>query len=459
MKDKGRYGSFIRWIFTAIDFGVLNVAYFAVCLFTPVAEHFFSRPVWLMMNISYLAVSYFYHDIHSRRVVYADRVFLQAFKAVALNIVIFLTLLLFLGFNKASWRTFVKFYVLFSVGLSSWWFVSRKIVKRYRMLGYNYKRVIIIGGGTVGIKLLNELEADLGYGYRYIGLFDNNRKSKSVKNYKGDLSKVEQFVQDNLVDEMYCCIPDTDNDDVARLIKIADNNAVDFYYVPQFGRHITRQFEFYPIGNVPVLGIRPYPLSNPFNALLKRSFDLLVSSVALVLSPLVLIPVAIGIKLSSPGPIFFKQERTGLRGETFFCYKFRTMRVNNDSDTQQATKNDPRKTRFGNFLRKSSIDELPQFFNVWKGEMSIVGPRPHMIKHTEIYSALIDKYMLRHTISPGITGWAQVNGYRGQTDELWKMEKRVEYDVWYAENWNFMLDMKIIILTIFNALRGEQNAF
>lgn len=459
MKDKGRYGSFIRWIFTAIDFGVLNVAYFAVCLFTPVAEHFFSRPVWLMMNISYLAVSYFYHDIHSRRVVYADRVFLQAFKAVALNIVIFLTLLLFLGFNKASWRIFVKFYVLFSVGLSSWWFVSRKIVKRYRMLGYNYKRVIIIGGGTVGIKLLNELEADLGYGYRYIGLFDNNRKSKSVKNYKGDLSKVEQFVQDNLVDEMYCCIPDTDNDDVARLIKIADNNAVDFYYVPQFGRHITRQFELYPIGNVPVLGIRPYPLSNPFNALLKRSFDLLVSSVALVLSPLVLIPVAIGIKLSSPGPIFFKQERTGLRGETFFCYKFRTMRVNNDSDIQQATKNDPRKTRFGNFLRKSSIDELPQFFNVWKGEMSIVGPRPHMIKHTEIYSALIDKYMLRHTISPGITGWAQVNGYRGQTDELWKMEKRVEYDVWYAENWNFMLDMKIIILTIFNALRGEQNAF
>ena len=141
------------------------------------------------------------------------------------------------------------------------------------------------------------------------------------------------------------------------------------------------------------------------------------------------------------------------------CYKFRTMRVNRESDTMQATRNDPRKNKFGNFLRKSNIDELPQFFNVWKGEMSIVGPRPHMIKHTEAYSALIDKYMLRHTIKPGITGWAQVNGYRGQTDELWKMEKRVEYDVWYAENWNFMLDMKIIFLTVVNMFKGEQNAF
>lgn len=169
--------------------------------------------------------------------------------------------------------------------------------------------------------------------------------------------------------------------------------------------------------------------------------------------------MSIVIKLTSPGPVFFKQERTGLRGEPFMCYKFRTMRVNRESDTMQATRNDPRKTKFGNFLRKSNIDELPQFFNVWKGEMSIVGPRPHMIKHTEAYSALIDKYMLRHTIKPGITGWAQVNGYRGQTDELWKMEKRVEYDVWYAENWNFMLDMKIIFLTVVNMFKGEQNAF
>lgn len=163
--------------------------------------------------------------------------------------------------------------------------------------------------------------------------------------------------------------------------------------------------------------------------------------------------------MSSPGPVFFKQRRTGYRGKEFVCYKFRTMKVNNDSDNKQASKNDPRKTKIGNILRKTNIDELPQFYNVLKGEMSIVGPRPHMVKQTEDYSALIDKYMLRHIIKPGITGWAQVNGFRGETKELWQMQKRVEYDVWYAENWNFMLDIKIIIKTIINAIRGDKNAF
>ncbi len=457
--SRGKYGQYIRWIFTGVDFIILNLAYLAVCTLTPVAENFFSKPVWLMMNISLVAVSYFFSSIHYRRVVYADQVVLQVIKAVAMHAVIFMALLMFLGFDKASWRTYLKFYIVFFIGLSSWWLISRKVLKRYRSFGKNYKRIIIIGGGSVGIRLMDELESDAGYGYQIIGLFENRKKARNVRYYKGTLDQVEKFIQDNLVDEMYCCIPDDDNDEVAHLIKIADNNAVDFYYVPQFGHHITRRFELYPIGNVPVLSIRPYPLSNPFNALLKRSFDIVVSTIVLILSPIVLIPVAIGIKLTSPGPIFFKQERTGLRGEPFMCYKFRTMRVNDQSDTKQATRDDPRKTRFGNFLRKTSIDELPQFFNVWKGDMSIVGPRPHMIKHTEAYSVLIDKYMLRHTIKPGITGWAQVNGYRGQTDELWKMEKRVEYDVWYAENWNFMLDMKIIFLTIVNAFKGDKNAF
>ena len=200
-------------------------------------------------------------------------------------------------------------------------------------------------------------------------------------------------------------------------------------------------------------------MKNPINRLVKRSFDLLVSTIVLILSPLVIIPVAIGIKLSSKGPIFFVQKRTGYRGQAFNCYKFRTMRPNDDSDTLQATKGDPRVTRFGNFLRRTSIDELPQFYNVWRGEMSIVGPRPHMVAQTEMYSELIDKYMLRHTIKPGITGWAQVRGYRGQTEELWQMEKRVEFDVWYAENWTFFLDLKIIFRTIWNAIIGEDNAY
>ena len=302
---------------------------------------------------------------------------------------------------------------------------------------------------------------DQGYGYHIVGFFDDNPKSRSVSAvYQGSLDDVEQFVKTHQVDEMFCAVPDTeDNQNVARMIRIADNNAVDFYYVPQFGRTVVRQFELSSVGDVPILAAHPYPLKNPINRLIKRAFDLLLSTVMLILSPLVIIPVAIGIKLSSPGPIFFVQKRTGYRGQAFNCYKFRTMRVNDDSDTLQASKGDPRVTWFGNFLRRSSIDELPQFFNVWRGDMSVVGPRPHMVAQTEMYSELIDKYMLRHTIKPGITGWAQVRGYRGQTEELWQMEKRVEFDVWYAENWSFFLDMKIIFRTIWNALKGEDNAY
>ena len=337
--------------------------------------------------------------------------------------------------------------------------LSRKIIKAYRSRGFNYKRIIILGAGEAAQRLLEELRNDAGYGYRIVGIFDDTPQTGELEGYVGPIADVEQFIAQNLVDEMFCAIPDTEQSTVSDMIRLADHHAIDFYYVPQFNRTVTRKFEIYSMGNVPVLAVRPYPLSNAINRFIKRAFDIVVSSIVLILSPIVLIPVAIGIKLSSPGPIFFKQKRTGYRGKDFYCYKFRSMKVNVDADTVQATKDDPRKTRFGDFLRRSSIDELPQFFNVWKGQMSVVGPRPHMVKHTEMYSALIDKYMLRHTIKPGITGWAQVNGYRGQTDELWMMEKRVEYDVWYAENWNFMLDLKIIFLTVFNVFRGEKNAF
>lgn len=207
------------------------------------------------------------------------------------------------------------------------------------------------------------------------------------------------------------------------------------------------------------MSLQDTPLKSRINRFIKRAFDLTVSSVVLVLSPIVYIPVAIAIKMSSPGPVFFKQKRTGLYGKDFYCYKFRTMKVNVDADKVQATKDDPRKTRVGEFLRHTSIDELPQFLNVFKGEMSIVGPRPHMLKHTEEYSQLINTYMVRHAVKPGITGWAQVTGYRGQTEELWQMEGRVERDIWYIEHWSFALDLKIMALTVINAVKGEEQAF
>lgn len=461
MKSKGRYGHFIRWIFLAIDFIVLNVSYVVTCLVTDIRHQpFYDKQVWLMVNLAFLVVVYVLSSLHDKRVVYIDRVLMLLVKYVLLHAVFFLLLLSFVDKDIGSlWRTIVLFYGIFAISLALWWIVSRKLLKWYRSKGFNYKKIVIIGGGTSGAgrRLMSQLEEDQGYGYHIVGFFDDE-KSTDIPNYRGGLNELERFVEENIVDEIYCASPENERKQLQHIINLAERNAIDFYYVPQFSKYISRRFEIETFGTVPVMSIHPHPLQNPVNTAIKRGFDLLVSSLVLLFSPIVFLPIAIGVKLSSPGPVFFRQERTGYRGKSFQCLKFRSMRVNDKSDTLQATKDDPRTTRFGAFIRKTSLDELPQFINVFKGEMSIVGPRPHMVQQTHEYSELIDKYMLRHTIKPGITGWAQVNGYRGPTQELEKMEKRVELDVWYAENWNFMLDIKIMFLTIVNALRGEQNA-
>ena len=201
------------------------------------------------------------------------------------------------------------------------------------------------------------------------------------------------------------------------------------------------------------------PLSLPANRLVKRTFDLVISCISLLcLLPIIPI-IALIIKIQSPGPIFFKQARTGMNGKEFQCYKFRSMHVNKDADLVQATEHDPRKFSFGNFMRKANIDELPQFWNVFIGNMSIVGPRPHMLHHTETYAQLIDKYMVRHFVKPGVTGWAQVTGFRGETKELWQMEGRVKRDIWYIENWSIWLDLRIIWRTAKQLIIHDQKAY
>ncbi len=459
MKGKRQYGQFIRWIFIAIDFVVLNVSYIATCLLTDIQHQpFYGKPVWLMLNLSFLAVVFVLSTLHDKRVVYIDRVLMLLLKYMLLHVVIFLMLLSFVD-EVISWKTIALFYTIFALSLATWWIVSRKLLKWYRSKGFNYKKIVIIGGGTsgAGMRLMQQLKEDEGYGYHIVGFFDDE-PVKDLNAYRGGVNELESFIEKNSIDEIYCAIPENERQELQHIINVAERNAIDFYYVPQFSKYISRRFEIETFGAVPVMSIHPHPLQNPLNKAIKRGFDLLVSSFVLLCSPIVFLPIAIGVKLSSPGPVFFRQERTGYRGKSFQCLKFRSMRVNDKSDTLQATKDDPRKTKFGNFIRKTSLDELPQFINVFKGDMSIVGPRPHMVQQTHEYSELIDKYMLRHTIKPGITGWAQVNGFRGPTDELWKMEKRVELDVWYTENWNFMLDIKIMFLTVFNAIRGEKNA-
>lgn len=451
----------IKSLIVVGDFFCLNIVYALVCLWGGGFETGFAEKIiWLLLNLSYFPVYLFFGNVHELRILHVDRVLIKVSQAVLSHLAAFLLLIFFLQIDNINSLVLLKYYLLLSVLWAAWWVGSRKLLKYFRRKGYNFKRVVIVGAGAMGTKLLDELRSDAGYGYKFLGFFDDNLAlKKSLPNFQGDCSAVEAFAIENNVDEIYCALPMRQEEKITRLLKFAEAHTISFFMVPDVGRYIHRQLEFQLVGNVPVLSLHPEPLQNIFSRLLKRTFDLVFSSVVLICSPVIFLPIAIAVKLSSPGPVFFKQKRTGFKGKEFYCYKFRTMKVNADSDEVQATRNDPRKTRVGEFLRKTSLDELPQFINVFLGDMSVVGPRPHMVKHTLDYSKIIDKYMLRHLIKPGITGWAQVNGYRGETRELWQMERRVEYDVWYIEHWNFWLDIKIIILTVVNAFKGEKNAF
>ena len=418
------------------------------------------REMWVLVNVSAVpALAMGNMGRHEQRAMLLDKVVKTTLLAVVVHALFLLSLTTFLHLDDMRIRDYVFFYALMLVGLLIIRVAGAYALKEYRRRGYNYTRVVIVGSGANGERLAASLMNDSGFGYKILVFFDDIASVfPSVKKDIYPISALRKFVAENDVRQIFYTLSGQ-NDILKEVIRIADDNCVEFYYVPQIPRTLARNFELHSVGHIPVLSIRHNPLKSTVNRIVKRTFDLVVSSMFLCIYPLIYIPVAIGIKAGSPGPVYFKQERTGYLGRSFKCLKFRTMKVNATSDSCQATKNDPRKTRLGEFLRHSSIDELPQFINVWRGDMSIVGPRPHMLMHTEQYAELIDRYMLRHAVKPGITGWAQVNGYRGPTDELWKMERRVEYDVWYIENWSLLLDMKIMVRTVINAFRSDENAF
>jgi len=338
----------------------------------------------------------------------------------------------------------------------------RYLLKRYREYGGNSRTVVLVGSNKNMAELYQEMAGDPTTGFRISGYFcdlPSNDFPESIP-YLGQPKEVVTYLQQHHIEQVYCCLPSARSHEIVPIINYCENHLIRFYSVPNIRNYLHRRMHFEMFGNIPVLTIREEPLTQMENRLLKRAFDLFFSlSFLCTVFPFVYIIIGTTIKLSSSGPIFFKQKRSGENGKEFWCYKFRSMRVNIDSDKLQATANDPRKTKIGDFIRKTSIDELPQFINVLLGQMSVVGPRPHMLKHTEEYSRLIDKYMVRHLVKPGITGWAQVTGYRGETKELWQMEGRVQRDVWYLEHWTFLLDLYIIYKTIRNAIQGEKEAY
>lgn len=460
-----RHGYLIRWLIGVGDMFVLNFVFLFVCnLLGYTYTHAIAnnhREVLLLLNFCYFFSLYFVPVQLHLSVVFIDKIVQRAFSLVTVLVLLFATCLIFLNVGDLMATFLVVYYVVALVSFALWRVFVRLSLKLYRRKGYNFKRVVIVGAGKNGMELYQVMKDDLSYGFNICGFFDDNIALKdALPNYLGSTKEVEDYVLKHEIDEIYCTLPGTNDGKIVRLLNFAEKHMIRFYIVPEFYRNVKKSMVMEMMESIPLLTIRREPLQSMYNRCLKRAFDLLFSSVVLLtIYPILYVILGVLIKLSSPGPILFRQKRTGLYGRDFECYKFRTMRVNAEADTMQAVKDDPRKTRIGNFLRKSNLDEFPQFVNVFLGDMSVVGPRPHMLKHTEQYSALIDKYMVRHLVKPGVTGWAQVTGYRGETKTLEQMEGRVKRDVWYIENWTFFLDLKIIIVTVLNMFKGEKNAY
>ncbi|MGV3636667.1 MAG: exopolysaccharide biosynthesis polyprenyl glycosylphosphotransferase [Flavobacteriales bacterium] len=325
------------------------------------------------------------------------------------------------------------------------------------------KDLVIVGDGPAAEEIFRYCEDQTVRGYRFRGIF-NDEPIDGVLGQRrvGDVEAVKAFAIQNRIDILYCALPGTRRADITDLMEFCERNTIRFRVIPSAESFIpvvkTSELEFH--GEVPVSKIRREPLDSAFARGTKRAFDIVFSFCVIVFIFSWLFPLlALMVKLSSKGPVFFKQVRLGKDNQEFVCWKFRSMRMNKEADSKQATKNDPRVTKVGAFLRKSNLDEMPQFFNVFMGQMSVVGPRPHPLRLNDQYRDIIDKYMVRHFVRPGITGWAQVNGFRGETRTPELMERRVELDVWYLENWSFLLDLKIVVKTVTNMLGKEENAY
>nr|WP_305120571.1 undecaprenyl-phosphate glucose phosphotransferase [Pedobacter sp. SYSU D00382] len=324
-----------------------------------------------------------------------------------------------------------------------------------------YAKVVIVGAGPVGVELEKVMEIRKNLGLKVVGFFDDkpNLQAANVR-ILGRVCDCISYAKENGIKEIYCALPDRAQKKIKELMLAADREMIRFRLVPDVKDHFHKNVNVRMLGHFPVISPRQEPLELVQNKIAKRAFDIVFSSIVILSILSWAIPLlALLIRLDSRGPIFFKQLRSGKGNLPFYCLKFRSMRVNDDSDSRQAIKGDHRITRLGSFLRRTSLDELPQFFNVFVGHMSVVGPRPHMLQHTDAYSEMIDRFMVRHFIMPGITGWAQVTGFRGETSEEGSMEGRVSADIWYLENWSMFLDLKIAFLTLWQVFAGHKNAY
>ena len=463
-----RFSRYFKIGFLVWDLVLLNIA-LAISFLLRYGDFVYAntrivRTVSLLMNLFWIMLLLYkdtYRIIRTERI---ENILLRTINLVFIHFAFIAIFISVLKYDEISDLRLVYFYGVFFVLLVFFRIVFMKVLKRIRALGYNFRKVVIVGANAMGERMNRILSKDLTYGYRVVGFFDDEPDGSELKApLLGGFAEVEDYLANQKIDEMYVSLHINKIDNINQMTALCERYMVRIRYIPDFQLYTKTNrvaVSFYGNANIPVLMLRKEPLEANLNRIVKQIFDFCFSLMVILFVFSWLFPILfLVIKINSPGPVFFVQKRSGRNNESFNCLKFRTMYVNDKADALQATKNDSRITPVGAFLRRTSMDELPQFLNVLMGNMSVVGPRPHMLSHTEQYSELINNFLVRHYAKPGITGWAQVNGFRGETKELADMEGRVEHDIWYIENWNFLLDLKIIWKTVANVFKGEEKAF
>jgi putative colanic acid biosysnthesis UDP-glucose lipid carrier transferase len=448
----------LRLIFLLGDLIILILAAFAACLAYPISHDFFSGEfvsLVLALVFSWITLSILINPYKFSRVSRFAKILRVHFSFILIHSLLVLALLFIFHFQVVTLKNIIALFMIEIVALFCWrvfyFYLNRVIINKK----LNFKNVVIVGFGDLAWEMRKFFRMHPEYGYRFLGYFDQNVHTQDVN----PMDQLPAFCSANNVDEIYCCLPYTDNLRVKYLVDFGLSNLIKVKLITDYRGFFSRGVSLETYDNIPVLNVAAVPLDDYKNQIIKRAFDLVFSvGVTLLILSWLMPLIAIAIKLNSRGPIFFKQKRAGKGNRPFNCLKFRTMVVHNQ-EFKQATKNDPRITAVGSFLRKTSLDELPQFINVLKGQMSIIGPRPHPLKLNEEFSPRIEKFMARHYIKPGITGLAQAKGFRGETQTDASMRGRVKLDRFYIENWTFLLDLKIIIATVLSLVKGDQQAY
>jgi len=449
---KKRYSKFIQPISILAHLLIINGAIIFV------SDKNYLNPLFLIyINIFWLLISYYTNFYREYRYTKVVRIISQI---IIQFLVFFLAYFAFFGIFKEGLvvNNQLKVFLIIFSGISIFKVSYFYLLKIYRKSGLNFRNVVVIGIDPTSKKITEIFNSENDLGYRFKGFF-TDKKSES-DNYLGPIDDSFKYLLENETDEIYCSLLSLSQKQIKKFTKFTNDMGLVMKLIPDDKDIYSKGFTIEYYDTVPVLKAKKLPFELVETKIIKRFFDIVFSALIIVFVLSWLIPILwILIKLESKGPLFFKQKRDGIDGDQFVCFKFRSMRINPVSNLIQTTKNDYRITNIGKFIRRTSIDELPQFFNVFLGDMSVVGPRPHMKSQSKNFILDVDNYMRRNSVKPGITGLAQIKGYRGEIEKKSDIENRVRLDIFYIENWSFFLDVRIISQTFLNVFKGDEKAY